>query len=378
MDPQDPLPPEEDMSIRTRSGYAVPDAVRSFKVALEQGGATAAGKSIHYSADIICSGCFELWQKLLYEFALDHVGIASPRIFHFLNLRFTDLNAAWGKLPAEQFYRTLDYQKAIAECILVLRSCPRKPPLKMPRVPPEAHNDEWVRGAVQGAPSSACIGRVFRTGQDLPVLRRVGDEFARAISDGATEKAFFWLKWLIEEDVRLKKDNGGTLSGVERGPIAWPSKTRSHIGFFIAQIVAELYKELSTKGLIRMNEEFTAILNLYLYPRKVLTQKRRQDLLCLAIQILCEVPRWKSPAATTLVKDPVALGRALGHAESFFREILAFEAPSGDVTKEAKKSATTKPLAIKNKDPKKLKQMSVDEHLAAYDEMIDKWMIGKL
>ena len=58
MDVQDPQEPqEEDMTIRTRSGYAVADAVRGFRVALEQSGATLAGKSLHYTADLVCSGC---------------------------------------------------------------------------------------------------------------------------------------------------------------------------------------------------------------------------------------------------------------------------------------------------------------------------------
>ena len=188
MDPQEPQ--EQDMTLRTRSGYPVPDVVRGFRVALEQSGATSAGKSLHYTADLICSGCFELWQKILWEYCLDHVGIGSPRIFWFLKQRFTDLETAWAKLPAEVFYKTVEYQKAMAEVLLVIRSQPRRPGLKMPKVPPETHNEEWVRGATREAPASAAVGRVFRGNQDLQVLRRVGDEFAKACADGATEKAF--------------------------------------------------------------------------------------------------------------------------------------------------------------------------------------------
>ena len=159
----DPKAPEiEDTTLRTRSGYLVVDAVRSFKVALEQSGAQSAGKSLHYTADLICSGCYELWQKLLWEYVLDHVGIASPRIFWFLKRRFQDLDTAWAKLPAEQFYKTVEYQKAIAESLLVLRSCPRRPALKMPKVAPESHNEEWVRGATSTASPSAAVGRVYR------------------------------------------------------------------------------------------------------------------------------------------------------------------------------------------------------------------------
>lgn len=381
MDPQDPEE-YEDITIRTRSGYAVADAVRSFRVALEQTGSASAGKSIHYTADLICSGCFDLWQKILWEYCLDHVGIASPRIFWFLQKRFMDLETAWAKLPAEQFYRTLEYQKAFTEIILVVRSQPRRPALKMPRVPPESHNEEWVRGATMGAPSSAAVGHVFRGSHDLQILRKVGDEFAKACSEGATERAFWWLKWCYEEDARVKRDSGGSLSSLERGPPQWSSKQRSHVGFYLANLLAEIYKELAPKHGLRMAEEFRAILQLFSFPSKKLTSKRRTDLLCLAIQIVCEVPRWKVPAAPALVKDPVALEKAMGHAESFFREVLAYDPPVGDIMKEAKKgsskslaggAATAKPL-----NKKQLKELSIQEHLNAYDTMINGWMAGKV
>lgn len=119
----------------------------------------------------------------------------------------------------------------MAEVLLVVRSCPRRPALKMPRVPAEAHSDDWVRASLGGAPASAAVGRVFKSSNDLMILRRVGDEFAKACSDGATEKAFFWMKWLFEEDAKLRKDKEGSLSTMDRGPATWPNKHRSHVGF---------------------------------------------------------------------------------------------------------------------------------------------------
>jgi len=360
---------------RTRSGYPIVEAVHSFKTALEESGAVAAGKSIHYTADLVCSGCFELWQKMLWDYAFDHVGISSPRIFHLLSGRFTDLEAGIKKMTTENFYRTAEYQSAMAECVLVLRSCPRRPALKMPKVPSDAHTDIWVRTTTVGTIPTAAVGKVFNGTYDLQVVKRIGDEFVKACSDGATEKAFFWMKWLLEEDARLKKDNKGSLSNQERGPPGWPSKFRSHIGFFIVNLLVEIYKELAAKQTIRMNDEFKVILNLYCSPKKTLSQKRRTDLLCLAIQIVCEVPRWKIPAAPALVKDPLALERAVSHSESFFREVLAYDPPVGDLMKEAKKSG--KAVIVKGKNSKQLRQLNVEEHLAAYDAVIDQWLTGK-
>lgn len=376
MDTDPTVGPEEDLMLRTRSGYPVADAVRGFKVALETSGADAAGKSLHYTADLICSGCFQLWQKLLWDYTLDHVGIASPRLFWFLRQRFTALDTAWAKVPSEAFYRNNEYQKAIAECLLVTRSQQRRPALKMPKVAPESHNEEWIKASFS-APPSAVVGRVFRGSHDLQILRRVGDEFAKAIADGSTEKALWWLKWCYEEDARLRRDGGGSLSTMDRGPSTCPGKQRSHVSYYLAAILVELYKDLAPKTGLRMQEEIQALLQLFSYPDKRLSQKRRMDLLCLALQILCEAPRWKSPAAPALVKDPVALERAIAHAESFFREVLAYDAPAGDVVKEAKKGASKSITAggpQKKLSSKQLKQMSVEEHLNAYDAMINSYM----
>jgi hypothetical protein len=299
--------------------------------------------------------------------------------------RFADLESAWERLSSEQFYRTVEYQKAIAEVLLILRSCPRRPALKMPRVSPETHKEEWVLTATRSAPSSASVSRVFRGSNDLQILRHVGNEFAKSCADGATERAFFWMKWLIEEDARVRRDGGGSLSTLERGPIQWPSKQRSHVGFYITALISELYKELASKHGLRMQEEIQAILELYMIPSKKLTSKRRIDLLCLAIQIICEVPRWKVPAAPALVKDPVALERAVSYAEGFFREVLAYDPPIGDIAKEAKKGScgggggakSASSSATKQLSGKQLKQMNTDEQLAAYNAAIDGFLSGK-
>jgi hypothetical protein len=80
---------EEDSEYKTRKGYYLKDLARSFVQALgETGSAAASGRLLHYTADFICSGGFPLWQRLCWDYAFDHIGIASPRIFYYLNRRF--------------------------------------------------------------------------------------------------------------------------------------------------------------------------------------------------------------------------------------------------------------------------------------------------
>ena len=68
----------------SRKGYAVKDLARNFVQVLGETGPESTGKLLHYTADFICSGGVELWQRLCWDYAFDHIGIASPRIFVYL------------------------------------------------------------------------------------------------------------------------------------------------------------------------------------------------------------------------------------------------------------------------------------------------------
>jgi hypothetical protein len=63
--------------------------------------------------------------------------------------------------------------------------------------------------------------------------------------------------------------------------------------------------------------------------------------------------------------------RALGHAEGFFREVLAYDAPAGNVAKEIKKKKPQvapgeKPLTAKEKKDAKMR-----EQMDAMDAMVN-------
>jgi hypothetical protein len=84
--------------------------------------------------------------------------------------------------------------------------------------------------------------------------------------------------------------------------------------------------------------------------------------------IVCEVPRWKVPAAPTLVEDPVRLSRAVGQASSFFGEVLAHRALPTDLkqnmTKVAKKKTTEKDK----------KATTLENHFDAYDAAMEAYL----
>ena len=76
---------EKEPELTSRSGYEVRDVVRAFLQALGEAGAISSGKLLHYTADMISSGGLLLFERLCYDYAFDHIGIASPRIFYYLH-----------------------------------------------------------------------------------------------------------------------------------------------------------------------------------------------------------------------------------------------------------------------------------------------------
>ena len=310
--------------IRTRSGYIPSDCLKAFAMALQDSGVVNTGRALHFSTDLVCSGGYDVWIRSLWDFAIEHIGIGSPRIFVYLKKRVGELDALVSRLDEDALWKDDEFQTRVCELIFVLRECPLRTRTPWPKVGPETHREGWLRAVSTNATETEVVKRVFKSSNDLFPLHIVACELLKACTDAATEKALFWIRWLLDEDIRLRKENSGAgLSTMDRGPPNLNAKQRSEVGYFLVQLFVEAYKEYAAKGLLRMNEEFQALSELYRGSDKRVGAKGRRDILALMAQILCEVPRWKVPAAPTLIKDPAALSRAIQQSPNFFKEVLA-------------------------------------------------------
>jgi hypothetical protein len=353
---------EAEQQIISRCGYQLKDLAKTFIQCLGETGAIASGKLIHYSADMVTSGGLQLWQKLLFEYAYDHVGVASPRIFHYLFRKFRELNELSAKMPFENFCKKKEIQEQLTEIVLILQDCPKKAKPKIPSIPPDTHeNDNWLRSVLRTT-DKAAVRKVYQRGVDLEQMLHAGNEMVYAIQEGATERAMFWVKWLLEEDAITKKKFGTGLTTVERGPPHLKPPQKTSVGFYLIAILAEVYKEFAEKAMIRMHEEFQALLDIYRSSDLRITQRRKLETIALMVQILTDVPKWKVPAAPTLVPDVTKLQRAVSQAESFFREVLKLPLP-----KKLLPPTVTGLKTKKAKDPSK--QEVLEQRLAMIDEV---------
>jgi hypothetical protein len=204
------------------------------------------------------------------------------------------------------------------------------------------------------------VRRVWQRASDLEPMLHASNEMVHAITEGASERAMFWAKWLMEEDAIIKKKYGQGLTTAERGPPHLKPAQRSSVGYYLIAVLAEVYKEFAEKGMVRMHEEFQALLDLYRSSDTKNTQRRRLDTMAVMIQILTDVPKWKVPAAPSLVSDPTKLERMVSQAEIFFREMLMLPLPSKLL-----------PATVTGLKQKKVKEPTKEDKLKQHLDMIE-------
>ena len=351
----------------TRCGYNPYESLKSFEAALVESGAVAIGKCMHFSADIVCSGGYEAWTRAIWDYVIHHVGIGSPRIFVYLLKRFRELDEMFKKYPNEQLYNNGEFHTRIGEIVMVLREVPRRPKIVWPKVGPETHRDGWVR-SVSSAPETAIIQKIWKREGDLMVLKFAGNEICSAIRDASTEKVLFWVKWMFDEEAFMKKENhGARLTTIQRG-----TGGGSELGNFIAELFLEAYRDLARQNLLRMNDEFLALMRIWKGEDHRITMSTRKQVLGLMAQILCEVPRWKVPAAPSLIKDPVQVSRAVTQSTKFFHEVLAN--PAVGYNKQLEKMFKSKSAGAPKQKKKDEKTMSMEEKMEAFDRAVEAFM----
>ena len=365
---------EEDTRPRTRCGYLVPEAYSCYETALGESGAVASGKALHFAADIVCSGGIDIWIRGAYSYAVQHISLANPRIFVYLKQRIQELDSLATRLPQEGFYTNSDVQNNISEVVLVLQLCPKRSKLVWPKVDLSTKRQGWLRG-VASSPETKATRKVWSSDGDTPPLYLVANELCKSITEGGSESALFWIRWVLEEDARVRKETKGHgLSTKERGPATLPVKQRSEAGHFVAEVLVSIYKEFAAQNLIRMHEEFSELMRLWRGGETRMPTRLRCDCLGMMCLIVCEVPRWKVPATPPLVADPVRLSRAVAQSSSFFNEVIAHKPLSAGKQLKPNMTRSRKEKVNGALTEKEKKASSLEEHFDAYDAAMEAYL----
>jgi hypothetical protein len=251
------------------------------------------------------------------------VHLASLRIFVFLQERTKILEERLGDLDMEALYRDPEFQKKASEVVLVIQTLPRQYKITWPKVPEDTHEPLWIQSH-SSVKDSEAVRKVWIPQHDQPIMRLVGNQILQACEEVNIEKALFWLKWLLEEDKKIRAQGAGySLTTSRRTGTGSVKPDKAEIGYYIAAVLAEAYKDLARRNLVRMHEEFQSLIDLWRGKQARLSSKQKQECLALMILVISEVPRWKIPAAQPLVKDAIIMSRAVEQSVRFFQEVVA-------------------------------------------------------
>jgi hypothetical protein len=289
--------------------------------------------------------------------------LASLRIFVFLIDKTTALEKFMTALDMEALYKDPEFQQKVSEVILVVQTLPRQYKITWPKVSEETHAPGWIHTATLARESEA-VGKVWNSQNDQPVMRLVANQILQACEESNIEKALFWLKWLIDEDKKIRNQGSGyTLTTSRRTGTGTVKGDKAEIGYYIAAVMAEAYKDLARRGLIRMHEEFQSLLDLWKGKIPRLTSRQKQECLALMILVISEVPRWKVPAAQPLIKDPIVMSRAIQQSVRFFQEVVQ-RPPVQSVVPKDITGTYKKPLKASDKPT------TVEDQMRLMDEMV--------
>ena len=356
---------DEPINLRTRCGYKPSECIHAFETNMADSGGMAIGKCLHFGTDLICSGGLNTFFKILWEYALNHINIGSVRVFMYLKKRMAEIDNLVKTYPDETLYNSKDFQTKIGEIIIILHDAPKHPKLVWPKVGPETHDGHWIKTATTASEnSSEIVRKIWKPEGDTLILKLIGNEICKSLSEHSLERVLFWMKWLFEEESKLKKEHKkGSLTTFDRG------SKNNEVSYYLLSLFGEFYKELASKNEIRMHEEFISIIDIFKSSDSRFTTSFKKNLLAMCARILCEVPRWKIPAANPLIKDPLVLARAVQETPKFFMEVLQYPSiSSGNLQKLLKKKGKADPS---KKDKKKL---SMEEQFEAFDKAMEAYM----
>jgi hypothetical protein len=281
------------------------------------------------------------------------VHLASLRIFVFLQEKTVILEKLVNSLDMEALYRDPEFQKKASEVILVVQTLPRQGKITWPKVPEDTHDPLWIQ-STPAAKESEAVRKVWIPQHDQYTMKLVANHVLQACEEVNIEKALFWVKWLLDEDKKVRSQGAGfSMTTARRTGSGSVKIDKGEIGYYIAAVLAEAYKDLARRGLIRMHEEFQSLIDLWRGKQARLSSKQKQECLALMILIISEVPRWKVPAAHPLIKDAVVMSRAVEQSVRFFQEVISKPPVTSVVPKDLvggqkKVKTTAKPTTVED------------------------------
>jgi hypothetical protein len=159
----------------------------------------------------------------IYEWLQEQLGQRQLEVYEGLDyFNGMDLNKDFLECQTLVIFDDLVLEKdqtKIGEIIIILHDAPKHPKLVWPKVGPETHDGHWIKTATTASEnSSEIVRKIWKPEGDTLILKLIGNEICKSLSEHSLERVLYWMKWLFEEESKLKKEHKkGSLTTFDRG-----------------------------------------------------------------------------------------------------------------------------------------------------------------
>jgi hypothetical protein len=251
-------------------------------------------QSCYWSAEFICSGDFLYLWDILFVFISKYIHIGNPKLPIYINSRLNlfknILNSGYSndilKLRNNQTIR-----KNFIEVIGIICCSKKKNSYDIPKIKETAFNIIQITNKLTAKNKDAGY-KIFKNEDPREIFIAI-NEFAWNIQMKDTQRAIYWLEWVIEYQKLCKKKN--IINKCARREYPVENKFQHDMIWIIWEIILDESKR--NTGLYKIN---TALLHIFCLKYKFSVNSKRKLIIYYAISLLTETYDTKIPVITNM------------------------------------------------------------------------------
>lgn len=225
-----------DFQTFTFSGHARKLANKSLLQSIQLGHADYA---CYWSLELLCSGLVHSMWSTFFEASSLYVHRSCPNMFTYLVSqyeRFSEIEQMYTVHTMTELRNRDDARLMVAEVATVLAMAKKQKTITLPTIKPD-HDflPETVRENLRA--TSQMTSTPFVKAEDPFELKIPFNEFCFAIQTKDTQRAFYWLSWILAYAREQKKRTKQTIVVAERTSPYYSSKYAKHLIWMIWDVV---------------------------------------------------------------------------------------------------------------------------------------------
>ena len=273
-----------DFQTFTFSGHARTLANKSLLQSIQLGHADYA---CYWTLELLCSGLVHSLWYTLFEGASLYVHRSCPNMFTYLTTqyeRFADIERMFSTYTMADIRNHEQARNIVCETVVALAVAKKQKPIALPTIKPlHDFQPQTVRENLRASTQAACLP--FLKAEDPFELKIPFNEFCFSIQTRDTQRALYWVSWILSYAREQKKRTKQPLLGAERRNPYVDSKFAKALVWMFWEVVNA-----------HTNTYVESLYKLYCLRWEPKVSKPRQSMLLAAIVFVTEPVDAREPA----------------------------------------------------------------------------------